>query len=274
MRQQGGDMLAILLGIFLLCFASLTTELTIIRVFDVILTSNTAYMVVTCALFAFGVAGVWRALRPAPADLDIRKAGMQLSLLFGVSVALILPVSNQLPLNYREIFDHPIQQLAAFGALYLVMSLPFFFVGLLLSTIFTAHAGAITRLYFWDLAGASLGCLIVAPLFPLMGPGGLLLMLGGVGCLTAALFAPAGRLSRSCLGAGAILILLPFLLPAQSLEFRNHMDKRGVKTAAQEGRIEFSRWDPISKIDVFDSGDYEQNGRPVRFKHVAYDGGS
>ena len=42
MRQQGGDMLAILLGIFLLCFASLTTELTIIRVFDVILTSNTA----------------------------------------------------------------------------------------------------------------------------------------------------------------------------------------------------------------------------------------
>ncbi len=272
-RQRGNDMRAILLGIFLLSFAALTTELTIIRVFDVILTSNTAYMVVTCALFAFGVAGVWRALRPVPADPDIRRAGMQLSLLFAASVALILPVANLLPLNYRALFEQPVQQLAAFGGLYLVVSLPFFFVGLLLSTVFTAYSAAITRLYFWDLAGAALGCLLVAPLLPMLGPGGLLLLLSGAGCLAAALFTPARRLARTCAAAGAALALAALLLPAQSLEFRSHMDKRGVKTAAEQGRIEFSRWDPISKIDVFDSGDYEQNGRLVRFKHVAYDGG-
>src|SRR5690606_26896178 len=138
--------------------------------------------------------GVWRAVRPVPANPEIRRLGMQLSLLFAAAVALILPVANLLPLNYRALFEQPVQQLAAFGGLYLVVSLPFFFVGLLLSTVFTACSGAITRLYFWDLAGAALGCLIVAPLFPLIGPGGLLLIRSGAGCLSAALFTPARRL--------------------------------------------------------------------------------
>lgn len=266
-------MLPVLIGIFLLSFAALTAELTLIRVFDVTLTSNTSYMIVTCSLFAFGVAGIWRVLRPLPATTDTRRLGARLSLLFAASVMAILPVSNALPLNYREILDHPIQQLAGFSALYVVVSLPFFFVGLMLSSLFTIYSRSISKLYFWDLSGAALGCLIVAPAFPYIGPGGLMMALGGAGCLAAACFLGRQGLGRGLAMLAAVLAVIPFVLPSDMLEFRQHMNKRGLKNAAEQGIVEFSRWDPISKIDVFDSGDYVENGKLQRFKHIAYDGG-
>ena len=43
------------LGISLTALVTLVLELALTRVFDVILTPNLAYMVITCAVFAFGL---------------------------------------------------------------------------------------------------------------------------------------------------------------------------------------------------------------------------
>ena len=51
-------------ALFCIAAATLMLELLLTRVFDVILTPNLAYMVIACALFSFGLAGVYVTLRP------------------------------------------------------------------------------------------------------------------------------------------------------------------------------------------------------------------
>ena len=48
-------------ALFCIAAATLMLELLLTRVFDVILTPNLAYMVIACALFSFGLAGVGKA---------------------------------------------------------------------------------------------------------------------------------------------------------------------------------------------------------------------
>src|SRR6187397_2053604 len=52
------------LALFFMAAATLMLELVLTRVFDVILNPNMAYMVIACALFSFGLAGVYVTLQP------------------------------------------------------------------------------------------------------------------------------------------------------------------------------------------------------------------
>ena len=53
-------------GTALIALVTLMSELIITRVFDVVLVPNMAYMVVTCAMFAFGLSGVFAANKRVP----------------------------------------------------------------------------------------------------------------------------------------------------------------------------------------------------------------
>ena len=56
--------------IFVVALTTLLSELVLTRVFDVILQPNLAYMVITIALFSFGLAGVYTTLKPIQEDTD------------------------------------------------------------------------------------------------------------------------------------------------------------------------------------------------------------
>jgi spermidine synthase len=62
------------------------------------------------------------------------------------------------------------------------------------------------------------------------------------------------------------MVALPIIKLPGLYDFIEHTNKRGIITASLENRVEYSRWDPISKIDVLDTETYK--------KHIAYDGGS
>src|SRR5262249_6864883 len=78
--------------------------------------------------------------------------------------------------------------------------------------------------------------------------------------------------------AAAVLVAVPFFIRPSSMDFVEHLAKRGVKEARRAGTIEFSRWDPISKIDVIEqAGSDPTTGRvdaAAHRKHIAYDGGT
>ncbi len=267
------------LGIFLIAMTTLMVELLLLRVFDVILQDNLAYMVISCAMFAFGLSGVYITLRPIRDSRSVPRYLSNTAMLFGISLAAILPVVNMLPFSLDRFFHHLSLQIFYFLLLYLVLIVPFFLSGLIFATAFTSYSGQIRRLYFYDLVGGGIGCVILLPFISHIGPGGLLLAGAGLGFLAASLF----RCDRSVTVVALTLAVLLTAIPAGLslsgrgyLQFREHVNKRGVSKARNDGIVELTRWDPIAKIDVIQQTRMDElTGEEVACsKHVAYDGGS
>ena len=254
------------LGLFLMALTTLMLELTLIRVFDVIWYSNMAYMVITLAMFCFGLSGVYSSIRPIRDDTKIRFYLALLAMLLGITALCILPSLNLLPFNFKLLYREPAKGMIYFLVMYFMLALPFFIAGLSFTIIFSKFSEKIQVLYFWDLVGAAIGCIILIPLLPPIGPGGLLFLACGLGFWASALFSENRKWSIVAVVVGIAFIAVPFVYD-DYFEFRDHMQKRGVKRAKEKGRVEMSYWDPVSKIDVIDQPSFNR-------KHVAYDGGT
>lgn len=261
------------ISIFLIALSALSTELSLVRAFDVIWHPNMAYMIITMVMFCFGLAGVFLALKTNLLNQkDPIPLLVKLSVLYGITSILILPLINVLPINFRGFYQEPIITLALFVILYLIISIPFFLAGLIITVIFTSYSKSIRTLYFWDLLGAGLGCLLLAPLTPLVGPGGIIIIGGGAGFIAAGFFSFRKRASYPLMILGLIIMALPCVKSFVAdgyhdkyFDFKHHITKRGVKKDIERGNLEAVFWDPISKIEILDQG---------RWKHVAYDGGN
>jgi len=253
------------LTLLLLSMASLVTEISLIRVFDVLFYPNISYMIITCSLFAYGLAGVYSVIKPMPTEDDLRKEFGKLSFLIAVSVGAILPIVNLLPFDLNKLTTEPVRQLAYFGGVYLALAIPFFLTGVIFSAVFAAFPKQIQSLYFWDLTGAALGSVLVIPLISLIGPGGLLFFAAGLSLIASALFMNRKSWTLVVCGLSLALFIVPIAYAPRYFDFKEHQGKRGVKLARERGIIEKTIWDPISKIDIINYG-------PLRY--IAYDGGS
>jgi spermidine synthase len=253
------------LGIFILSFASLTTEISLIRAFDVLFYPNIAYMIITCCLFAYGLAGVYSAIKPLSDQQDPLKEVGKLAVLLSIAVAAILPIMNFLPFNFNELAVDPLRQTLYFSGMYIAIAVPFFLSGRIFTTLFTVYAKQIQLLYFWDLAGAALGSISVIILVPWIGPGGSLLVIAAFALIASGLFVKEKKWLITAATISAVLIAIPVMYSPNYIDFKEHQGKRGVKLARETGKIEATVWDPISKIDVIN---YED------IRYIAYDGGS
>ena len=88
------------IGISLMAVSTLMIELSLIRAFDVLFYPNIAYMIITCAIFAFGLAGIYSVLRPLKAPESVRSFLSSRALLFSIATLGILPVTNLLPFDF------------------------------------------------------------------------------------------------------------------------------------------------------------------------------
>jgi spermidine synthase len=250
-------------GLFLITLTTLLLELTLIRLLDVLWYPNFAYMVITMAMLAFGLAGVYTSIRPA-VTLE-RAAGrlFGLCVLFCVFTVALYPILNLVTFDFDSFADAPVASTISFVVIYIALAIPFFICGIILTSIFTLHDKHIQRLYFWDLLGAAIGSVILIPLLPRIGPAGLLFVSAGLGAFAAALFAKSRVFIALACVIAIVCIAMPFLKDGY-YDFTFHMDKRDIKKV--EINTEITVWDPISRIDVINYG--------RRIKWIAYDGGT
>src|SRR5512142_3074409 len=113
------------LGIFLTALVTLALELVLTRVFDVILMPNMAYMVITCAVFAFGLAGLYTTIWPLR---DGGRAGAGIALLaalLAASAVALRPALNLLPFYWDRLAYSRPSQAVAFFAMYIALVIPF-----------------------------------------------------------------------------------------------------------------------------------------------------
>ena len=253
-------------GLLLISLSTLLLQLTLIRVFDIVLTPNYAYMVVSSAIFAYGLAGIWLSIAP----MKNPSAKLQrCALLCALSVAAVILVLNHVPFDFTKIDDDPVRQLFFVTILYVSLIVPFFLSGLIISGLFTEFHQHAQQLYFFDLGGAALGCLLVVPILPGYGPAGIFLVVAALYLFTTILLRKS-RLWYAALVVGAVGFLVAYPpLRGEYLEIKGHTSKRGVIEAKQQGFIEYTRWDPVSKIEVVGGPQPNPNS-----KHIAYDGGN
>ncbi|MBN1426036.1 hypothetical protein JXA88_15915 [Candidatus Fermentibacteria bacterium] len=237
-------------GIALVAMATLLLETSLMRVFSVLFANHFAFLIISTALLGFSAAG---AVLPALKWLDRYPLATVLawtSLIYGGAIAVALLLVILVPLQLLLILENP-TQIAPLLLYYLFLSVPFFFGGLTVSFLLSRRTGRVNQLYFADLVGAAIGCVLVLPLLPLFG--------GSGSVLAASLLAAVAALSFS-MGAGwrtrglAILAVITagvlMSLGTTKLEVPLKEEKRRFAHDDRLGRIEYTKWSAISRIDV------------------------
>jgi len=265
-------------GVLLIALATLVLELMLTRAFDVVMVPNISYFVVTAAVFAFGLAGIFATVRPIPVESDISNTLYGCSFAFAVATALQIPIANSLLLDYTAIVKHPLAVIVSYLVLYVTLLTPFFLGGYVLIAIFSKYAARIQRLYFWDLTGAGLGSIVVIPFILAIGPGGLMICSAALALIAAAMFAGSRAKTWVALIAAALAVLVPVLKMPNYIDFAQQIDKRDLKADLAAGRGEIVRWDPISKVNVVNQVWTPERSRPWwtsgNHKDIEYDGGN
>ncbi len=239
------------LGIALVAFCTLVLELSLVRVFDVILTTTMGYVVVTATVFALGLGGIYLYIFPVDRQRALRLMPL-LYISFAVTTLLILPLLNVLPFKLNLAGTSIVVQIVSWIAMYLILIAPFFVAGMIISLILTHYSSQVHSLYFFDLVGAGLGCVLLIPLIGPYGPGGIQFMVAGMVLLGAAVFTRRRIAIFSLVAISLVLCVYPATRDSY-LEFHGHADKRGVDTWIKRGLRDYVRWDPVSKLDVLEA---------------------
>ena len=138
---------------------------------------------------------------------------------------------------------------AVLAGTYLVCSVPFFFMGATVSLAMRHYARQIARLYFADLIGSAVGCLLFLVLISLFsGPTvalvSALLAIVGSACFAAA---SASRPSRAWIAALAVAVVATSTLAATTKAFEVKYTKR-YKPLHEKL---YEKWSPLAQITVF-----------------------
>jgi hypothetical protein len=215
-----------------------------------------AFLVVSTALLGFGLSGVLLTLSRRLGALDLDRGLSWLALLYAAATLGGFWLANRIPFAPFSLLKEPRQLL--WTPLYLLcIAAPFVLSGLCAAILLArrpAHAG---RIYFFDLLGAGLGCLLLLPVMPVCGGSGTIVACAALACLGALGFAPANLRARALplLAAFALAALAPSPLAERLFPIRIS----AAKTVGGGPSIDrelagpanlFTGWNTSSRIDV------------------------
>jgi hypothetical protein len=211
-------------------------------------------MVISIAMLGFGASGSFLMLVPSILKKEPSKVLTISSISFSISVFISYLIVNQIPFDpARVLWDY--NQLFYIPVYYFFLSIPFFFSGLTISTAISKLPDRISYLYFSDLIGAGLGCLLVMVVFSISGGIGGIIIPAIFGLFSALSF-NFGR--HRMINLFTIILLLLFtalLLSRPNFMEINISPFKGLSTALRYpgSRLLDTRWNSFSRIDIVDS---------------------
>lgn len=262
--KQEGVKKSYFAGILLVSLATLLLEFTMTRVLSISLWYHFAFMVISVALLGFGISGVVFTLSKRLKAVKTEKLLTILSMIFGISVVVCFMILNLIPFDPFSLFTDSMQ-FVFLPLYYLVITIPFFFSGLIISILLSKFKSEVSKLYFFDLVGAGLSCFAFVFLMPEFGGNGIILFIAGFGFLTSIIF---GFRSHK------ILVLISFILMSVGFSFLTDKDTRlpirvtqnkiyGNYIYSRPDLRVFSGWNTISKIDVMTDEEPSPDGYDV-----------
>ncbi len=234
------------LGISLAAMATLMLELTFTRVFSVTMWYHFAFMAISLALFGLGAGAIYLYLWPErfPAE-KLESQSSRWMLLFAASLPVIFAAIIRIP------FDGGIswQSFRQLTYIYILAAIPFLLGGMAISLAFRHRSQVISRVYFYDLVGAGLGCALTLVLLTFVPAPQGIVVIAGMGALAGLIFGwPQRNLRLAGIGVMAFLAVLLVLDGPLGLFQINRV--KGVDEATQRDRV-FEQWNSFSRIVGF-----------------------
>jgi len=243
-------------GIGLVSMSTLLLELCLTRLLAVTLWYHFAFMIISTALLGFGAAAVlvsvWTRLREA----SLARSLPAFAAVLAVSIPGCFALAQTVPLEPFSISEDRIQVLWL-ALVYLLLTVPFFLAGVVISLLLARLTRSVTLLYAFDLIGAGLGAIAALLLLSEIGAPGALVLAGSVAAAGAA--ALAWKCGWPARASGILLaVLLGWLAMSANdwLPLRISHDKilRGGAEASQvlSDEEEHLRtvWSATGRIDV------------------------
>lgn len=228
-------------AVSLLSAGAILTEIGLTKIFSVLFFHQFAFLIISIALLGYAASGVYLSTKTGYERFYRRLPLYAFSL--GVSLLLVFKIVLLIPLNFSAL---PQAKQILYLFLYLILLIvPFFLAGLVLSLVFSMATERANKLYFYDLLGAAIGGIIFGFGVSLVGGQGIIVLAAALAVISALLL--EGKPNLSIVSALVIILLL---LPFSERAFKFHYSMAKRNYVATLNRIEFSRWSPIFKIDV------------------------
>ncbi len=222
-------------GVASTSLGTLLLELALTRVFSVIYFYHFAFLAISVALFGLGAGGVFSYLVPGWRGTLYGKIGIVAS---ANAVAIVLCLAFLL--NRTGEMTAPELTIA-----YFVTAIPFLLSGTILSLAIADTIQRVNRVYFFDLIGASGGCIALVPLLNWVGGPNTILVAAVLFAVSAAIWfhlahAPRGRVAAVLLGLVLVgLITYNCKFPVIDVKYAK---------GQQLKNEEFVQWNSFSRI--------------------------
>jgi spermidine synthase len=225
------------LGLAITSLATLILELSLTRIFSVVFYYHFAFLAISIALFGLGAGGVFSYVVVArPGRLYSKLGALGLADALCVVASLWFILSRPTDLGYGTL-----------AAVYFASALPFFLAGTVVSIAMSEAIEHVDRAYFFDLAGAAAGCLVLIPFLNTFGGPNTLIAAGVFYGIAAAIwFHQAGDFGGR---AAAVLVAL-LLVVMMVVNGRTHLLDVHVAKGEKLPPEKFAAWNSFSRVGV------------------------
>jgi hypothetical protein len=225
-------------GLFLATLAALMLEILDSRLLSVLTWYHLAFLAVSLAMLGMAGGAVFVFLRTAAfSPAHAREALPRYCTWLAVSIPISHFLNLIIPIPLLERFA--VMEIIAITLSTIVLAVPFFLAGIVVTLALTKTGAPIGRLYAADLAGAALGCVLVVPLLNQSNISSVALVAASAAALGAFCFARASQTRR---GASSIALAAVFLIAAALNATRTN---DGVGVMYPKSRLLWERRDQI-----------------------------
>lgn len=250
----------------------LSLELLQVRIFSYAIDPLRVHAAISVALLGLGAGAVIASTRPS----IVQRAPALFSL-----AALSIPLTHAL---FAALSPKVASGDTGAAALFALMSVPYLLAGAAKGALVARYNRDAGRLFAADLVGSALGCVLPVPLLRPIGAEPLLALSAALVACAALALAPRAKSALASLALCALFApwatrALPFAPDPTDL----YAIARAALARAYPGRAadaytpvrEFSRWDPISRAEVYAfPGEFGQVNQRMPMRLFAQDGGA
>ncbi len=244
-----------LIAIGLISCSMLMYEVLLTRICALRLFFHFGFLVVSNCLLGIGASGSLIAVFQGSFEKAQRLWIWRFAVLYLVSLALTYAFLLTFPVVPGVSFSS-IGEMVQFSAFNLTAAVPFFFAGCVIGLILTFSAEQVNRIYFVDLVGAGIGCLLCPLLLWKTGAGGCCVFLGLVALVATVVASPIRRRRLALVGGVVLgvggLLLLPRLDEMFPVPSKPEICITERIAFEQPARPIYTRWSAVSRVDLVD----------------------